>query len=213
MESVHNMTYVFELFGVAVFAATGCIAGGRKQMDLFGVLVVGLVTALGGGTLRDLILDAPVAWLGDNNYLFVAIGAVLSTFVLVRFRKIPAGFLLVLDALGLALFTVQGVEKALGLGTTVFLAVMMGAMTGTAGGVIRDVLCNDVPYIFKSRDLYATPALAGATAFAAMERTGVGTPVPLLLGFAITLGIRLASLRWDLSLPKYRDSLPDSTED
>ena len=200
------MTYWFELLGVAVFAATGCIAGGRKRMDLLGVLVVGMVTALGGGTVRDLVLDVPVVWVSNNTYLFVAGGAALVTFCWVRLLPTPAGILLTLDAFGLALFAVQGTQKGLELGTTGFIAVLMGAMTGVAGGVIRDILCNEIPYVFTARELYAIPALVGATGYVASVTYGLSAQAALWIGFVLALLLRLAAMRWKIALPVFVDA-------
>jgi len=202
---VDTVSYVAQLIGVAVFAASGCLSGGQKRMDLFGVTVVGSVTALGGGTLRDLVLDQPVFWVVDNAYLLVAGVSVAVTFFAVRYLRAPNGTLLVLDALGLALFTVLGAQKALNLGTTMLIAVMMGAMTGAVGGLLRDLLCNELPRMFFSRDLYATPALAGAATYVALSNVGPVTSLPMVAGFSVTLALRLASLKFDLGLPVFRD--------
>ena len=174
-------------------------------MDLFGVTVVGSVTALGGGTLRDLVLDQPVFWVIDNAYLLVAGVSVAATFFLVRYLRAPKGTLLVLDALGLALFTVLGAQKALDLGTTLLIAVMMSAMTGAVGGLLRDLLCNELPRMFFSRDLYATPALAGAATYVALSKFEPITSLPMVAGFSVTLALRLASLKLNLGLPVFRD--------
>lgn len=182
-------------------------------MDLFGVTVVGSVTALGGGTLRDLVLDRPVFWVVDNAYLLVAGVSVAVTFVSVRYLRPPNGTLLVLDALGLALFTVLGAQKALNLGTTPLIAVMMGAMTGAVGGLLRDLLCNEMPRIFFSRDLYATPALAGAATYVVLSNIGPTTSLPMVAGFSVTLALRLASLKFNLGLPIFRDRHSSACED
>lgn len=200
------MSYAFELVGVAVFASTGCLAAGRRQMDLFGVMIVGLVTALGGGTLRDLVLDAPVIWIQNQMYLIVAGAAVAVTFVWVRRFPRPTGLLLFLDAFGLAVFAVQGTQKALALGASGMIAVLMGAMTGVAGGVIRDMMCNEIPRVFTVRELYATPALAGAAVYAASAAMELPPQAGLAAGFATALLGRLAALRWKITLPAFVDA-------
>lgn len=203
------MTYAFELFGIAVFAATGCLAGGKKQMDIFGVMVVGTVTALGGGTLRDLFLNVPVVWVEHNTYLFSAFGAVLLTFAWVRRRPAPQQLLNVLDALGLALFSVLGAQKALDLGTTGFIAILMGGMTGVAGGVIRDLLCNEMPKILYERELVATPALTGATVYVLATTTTDRPLASMVAGFGVALAFRLIAIKWKLGLPKFVDAYAD----
>lgn len=201
-----DIAYVLGLGGVVVFAATGCLAGGAKKMDLFGVLVVGVVTSLGGGTLRDLVLDRPVFWAADNANLFAAAASVVVTFIAVRYRPAPANALKILDACGLSLFTVTGAEIALNAGSTPLVAVILGTMTAVAGGVTRDVLCNDVPKIFVVGELYATPAICGAAAYVALVAWGLEGGLPLILGGVLALAFRLAAIRWKLSLPAFRDS-------
>lgn len=197
------MIYWLDLFGTAVFAAAGALAAGRHRLDLFGVVVVGLVTAVGGGTLRDLILDArPVFWVADLAYLGVGAAAALVTFFWTRLHRLRGPALLVADALGLAVFTVVGAKKALALGSPAPVAVTMGLMTGVAGGIARDLLTGDVPLVLR-REIYATASLAGATVYVALTRgAGWGAPATAV-SVALTLAVRLAAIRWNLSLPTF----------
>lgn len=193
-----------DLIGVAVFAVSGALAAGRKQMDLFGVVVIGCVTSMGGGTTRDLILDAPVFWVGDPRYVIAASLAAVLTFFAVRRWDLPQGLLLLADAVGLAFFTLLGAEKALSLGAAPTIAVIMGVVTGVVGGMIRDVVSREIPFICRS-ELYATAALCGAIVYVALTRL---TPVPFTLtiaaSFVVTLGLRLAAIRWGVTLPSWR---------
>ena len=161
-----QLFYFADLFGVAVFAITGALMAGRKSMDLFGVLVIAIITALGGGTLRDVILDNhPVSWIRNDTYILVATVAALGTVIWVRMtRPIHEKGLLIADAFGLSVFTVIGTEVALQYAMPSSTAVIMGVMTGVAGGVMRDVICNEIPLIFK-KEIYATACLAGAVTF------------------------------------------------
>ena len=127
--------HVMDFLGVAVFAASGVLAAGRKHLDWFGVLVIAMVTAVGGGTLRDLLIDRPVFWLIHTAYLWVIIAATLLTMVVVRVREIPMRALLIADALGLALFAISGARIAEAAGYGGIVAVILGTMTGVAGGV------------------------------------------------------------------------------
>ncbi len=199
-----NWFYAFDLFGVAVFAIAGALTAGRKGMDLFGVLVVALVTALGGGTLRDIIIDRhPVSWIRDETYIVVTCVAALGTVLWVRFtRPMPENWLLIADAFGLAVFTVIGTQVALEQGTPVSTAIIMGVMTGVAGGVIRDMICNEIPLIFH-KEIYATACLAGSLALVVLRPFGL--PLGLDTGIAMltVLAIRLAAIRWHLSLPRF----------
>ena len=199
-----KIIYSFDLFGVAVFAVSGSLAAGRKRMDIFGVIVLGLVTALGGGTLRDTLLDSgPVFWVVDPVYLFVAVAASVVTFFAVRAVSVPWRGLLVSDAFGLAVFMAIGTAKALAITNFPSVAMVMGVMTGVAGGMLRDVLSAEVPLILR-REIYATAALCGALAYIVMSSLGVRKILCLLLSAVITLVIRLAAIHWGFSLPVFK---------
>lgn len=140
--------YLLDLIGVAVFAVSGALAAGRKQMDLLGVAVIATVTAIGGGTLRDILLDRnPVFWIEDPTYLLVILAAAALTLLYARFHKPPRTSLLIADALGLALFTISGAQLAEEQKLSAVIVVLMGTITGTAGGVLRDVLCLSLIHI------------------------------------------------------------------
>ncbi|WP_369601057.1 trimeric intracellular cation channel family protein [Hahella sp. SMD15-11] len=191
-----------DFFGLTVFAISGALEAGRRRFDLFGVLVVAFVTALGGGTLRDLILNAhPVSWLANTHYLNAALLAGLGTFLWARAAPIPMRALEVADAIGLAFFTVSGAQKALSLGHDVEVAMIMGMTTGVAGGVIRDILCNEIPLIFH-KEIYATPALLGALAYVYGTHLGWGD-LAAWGGMLVTLLLRLAGIYFGWSLPAF----------
>ncbi|SDS29201.1 Uncharacterized membrane protein YeiH [Halopseudomonas xinjiangensis] len=196
--------YAFDLFGVAVFAITGALMAGRKSMDLFGVLVIALVTALGGGTLRDAILDNhPVSWIRNEWYIVVAVLAALGTIAWVRFtRPIPELGLLVADAFGLAVFTVIGTQVAMQQDVPVSAAVIMGLMTGVAGGVMRDIICNEIPLIFH-KEIYATACIAGSLVYIVLHALPTPPGVDVTISMLAVLGIRLAAIRWHLQLPRF----------
>jgi uncharacterized membrane protein YeiH len=198
--------YALSLLGVAVFAASGALAAGRKSFDWIGVGVIAVVTAIGGGTLRDLLLDRhPIFWIEDAAYLWVVLAAVVATLLYVRRRRPPEGSLLVADALGLALFTISGAQVAEQQGLPGLIVVTMGAITGAAGGVLRDVLCNEVPLLFGPSDtLYATAAIAGASAYLGLQAAGVERTLAALLGMSVVAGLRLAAIAWQLRLPGAR---------
>ena len=199
-----RLFYLADLFGVAVFAITGALMAGRKSMDLFGVLVIAIVTALGGGTLRDLILDNhPVSWIRNDTYIWVASLAGVGTVLWVRMTQpIHERGLLIADAFGLAVFTVIGTEVALQHNMPHSTALIMGVMTGVAGGVMRDVICNEIPLIFQ-KEIYATACLLGSPVFIGMRE--LGTPHWLDTGVAMlcVLLARLAAIRWHLALPRF----------
>jgi len=197
------LIYVLDLFGVAVFAITGALAAGKKQMDLFGAVVLALATALGGGTLRDLILGAfPIFWISDPTYIFVGTAAAISIFVLARFLRPPAKALKLADAFGLAVFTVIGTRKAISLGVTGSISVIMGVLTGVAGGIIRDMLSGEIPLVLKA-EIYATASLCGAITFAVLTNHFYSMEVSAPAAIIVVLALRLAAIHWNLSLPHF----------
>jgi uncharacterized membrane protein YeiH len=162
--------YLLDLTGVAVFAVSGAIAAGRKHFDLLGVGVIASVTAIGGGTIRDVLLNRhPVFWIADPTYLLVTFSAAGLTLLYARFRMPPRASLLIADALGLALFTISGAQVAEARNLSGVIVVIMGTITGTAGGLLRDILSAEVPLLLRQADLYATAAIAGATAYLLLQ--------------------------------------------
>ena len=195
-------TYLIAQTAVAVSAASGVLEAGRKRFDLFGMIVIGLAAAIGGGSVRDLLLDRPVFWVQDQTYLIVAIAAAFFTFFLARRIPLPPRLFLIPDALGLALYTVVGTKIALAIGSPWLVASFMGLVTGVMGGILRDVLCNEEPVVFQGT-LYATLAWGGALLLIALYSVGLVTPWPeLATGSLIFIG-RLIALRWEIGLPKF----------
>lgn len=201
---METLFYLSDLFGVVVFAITGALMAGRKSMDLFGVMVIAIITALGGGTLRDLILDNhPVSWIRDDLYILVAVISAIGTVVWVRFTQpIHETGLLIADAFGLAVFTVIGTEVALVHDMPVSTAVIMGVMTGAAGGVIRDVICNEIPLIFQ-KEIYATACILGSLVYIGMLKLGITHWFATGAAMATVLIARLAAIHWHLGLPRF----------
>lgn len=198
------MRYLFEHLGVAVFAVTGVLAGANKRVDLFGVVVLALVTALGGGTLRDLILGIQPFWVADATFVLSASVAAGATFLAARFWNTPVVLLLVADACGLALFTMVGTERATLHTDSTISAVLLGVMTGVAGGMIRDVLTGEVPLVLRARVyLYATAALCGAMAYVLL-RPWLDLWAVQTIAILVTLGLRLTAVRWRLKLPEFK---------
>jgi uncharacterized membrane protein YeiH len=206
------MQYVLEHFGVGVAAITGVLAARGKQVDLFGVIVLAVVTAFGGGTLRDLLVgDVPVFWIRDPNFLLSATGVALVTFFGARLHEFPGSVLLVADAFALALFTMIGAKKALAFGVSPSIAVAMGVITGVVGGIMRDVLTGEIPLVFRREIyLYATAALCGAVVFVLLARwLPERQQFSMVLAAGTTLVLRLAAIRWKLGLPVFRHRSDD----
>ena len=190
--------------GTAVFALSGALAAGRHRMDPFGVIVLASVTAVGGGSIRDALIGAtPVFWIRDPNYIIVILATVLVCLLLVRRpRKVPEYILPVADAFGLALFTVISAEKALNMGLSGMIAVVMGLITGVGGGIIRDLLCRQVPMVLRT-EVYATASIIGGIGYTVSLAYGMGEKMALFLAMASALLIRLSAIKWHLSLPAF----------
>lgn len=199
-----DLVYWLDMAGVIVFALSGVVLACRSRMDPFGMLVLAAVTGIGGGTLRDLVLGVqPVFWVTDPTYLWVILGTVgLSILGFHYIHRLSRGFLPVADAFGLALFTVIGTHKALLLGSSGIVAVLMGLLTGVAGGMVRDVLARRVPMVLR-QEIYATAAIVGGTVFVILEALGVSFMPTIVLALSTTLGLRLAAIHWRLSLPVF----------
>lgn len=196
---------LLEHFGVFVSAITGVLAARGKKIDLFGVLVLALVTAFGGGTVRDVLVgDLPVVWLRGPGLLINATLAALLTFFAARFWKLPHRALVVADALALAFFTMLGTQKGVALAFSPPVSVLLGVVTGVAGGIARDVLTGEMPMVFRPEiRLYATASLCGAVASVTLHGLGVGDSLVTLAGAGLVLALRLAAIYWKLSLPVF----------
>jgi len=192
---------LFDLAGVVFFAIAGALAAGRKRMDLFGVVVVGCVTALGGGTVRDLLLGShPVFWVSAPYYFWVAATAAAGTFFMGRWRRPAPKVMMYADAGGLALFTVIGFQKGFEVTQSYSISIIMGVTTGVVGGIVRDVLADEIPLIFR-REIYASASLCGAGILALLVHLFGYGPLAVTISVCITLAIRLSAIRWKLSLP------------
>lgn len=193
-----------DLFGVAVFAISGALAAGRRGMDVLGTFVCASVTAIGGGTLRDLLMNRhPIFWFSNSTYLYIIIGSVLLTMLYTRRYRVPHYSLLIADALGLAVFGLSGTQLAQQAGLSPLVAVFMGTITAVAGGVIRDLLCSNVPMVFQ-RDIYATSVIVGLSAYVCLQSVGAGSTASLLLGGTLIIGIRLLAIFFHWHLPLFR---------
>ena len=199
-----ELLYWLDLFGILVFSLSGALMAGRYKLDPFGVVVLAMVTAIGGGTIRDVVLDSPVFWLINPIYLYVILATALLTILFIRQpNRIPKRFLLVSDALGLALFAVLGTAKSIDLGHPIAIAIVMGTITGVAGGMIRDVLCNVIPLILR-KEIYATSAILGGSLYALFITIGWSENIALICAIAGALKLRLAAIYWRVSLPAFQ---------
>lgn len=194
-----------DYLGVAVFAISGVLAAGRKHLDWFGVLVIATVTAIGGGTLRDLLINRhPVFWMADTGYLWTIFAATLLTLLIVRFREIPLRALLVADALGLALFAISGARIAEAAGYGGIIAVILGTITGVAGGVFRDMLLAEIPLLLRDGEIYATAAIAGIIVYLLLQSAGFDRLTAGHAGMAAIVAIRFTAIFFGLRMPALR---------
>ena len=196
-------TTALDWLGVIAFTLTGVLAASRNQMDVVGFIVLGTVTGIGGGSLRDLLLGVPVFWVEEPAYLVTCVTVSVIGFFTAHIPQSRYTWLLRLDAVGLAVFAVAGAEKAADLGAVEVVAIAMGMITATCGGVVRDLLAGETPVIL-TREVYASAALAGAIGFLAAEAADLPREVAIGLGFALALLIRGLALRHGWSLPRYR---------
>jgi uncharacterized membrane protein YeiH len=195
------MLYFFDLIGVAVFAVSGVLAARNRGLDLLGVIVIATITAIGGGTLRDLLLNRhPIFWITDSYYLMVIMVSALLTVVYVRIKPAPLHALLVADALGLALFALSGAQVAEAAKCPALIVVLMGTMTGVAGGILRDVITAQIPLILR-RDIYATAAILGIILYLLLQTVGMQRSWAFAAGMVAIVVLRLLAIRRGWQLP------------
>ncbi len=199
-----TLLYGIDIIGTFVFAISGALAGTEKKFDLFGASVIALVTALGGGTIRDVLIGShPVGWMNDLNYLLavaIAIGvSVLFKRYVVRLRKT----LFLFDTIGIGVFTILGLQKTLALGLSPIIAILMGMVSAVFGGVVRDVLSNEDPLIFR-REIYATACLAGGLVYVLLDTLAVRSDVTIILTVLLIIGLRVLAVKRHWYLPVIR---------
>lgn len=197
-----DLQYGLELVGTFVFAISGALAVRELEHDMFGAGFTGFITAIGGGTLRDILLDSyPLVWIGDIWFLYSILVGILVAFIFPRFLSKLRKTLFLFDTLGIAFFTVIGVEKALSLGVRPEIAAIMGMFSAVMGGVIRDTLTNEIPILFR-KEVYASACLAGAILYLVLDYFEVPRDYNLLISISLIISIRLISVRYKLSLPR-----------
>ena len=196
------LIFGLQMAATMVCAVGGALAAGRKRLDVVGVVFISFVAAVGGGSLRDLLLDRnPVFWLAQPSYLTVSLVAGALTWIYLCRWRAPVRFLSFVDAFGLALFTISGIQIAQETGQSLPICLVMGVITGVAGGLFRDLLCGEIPSIFKSGELYASASLLGGAALFLVERWGADPRLSAFLGAGTVVGLRLAALHLGWRLP------------
>lgn len=203
-DALSSLLSVLDWCAVAVFAVTGALVASRKQMDIVGFALLGTVTGVGGGTVRDLLLGRlPVFWVKEPGYVVVCVAVSAIVFFTAHIPQSRYRVLLWLDAIGLALVAVIGAEAALVAGAAPFVAVVMGMITAAFGGIIRDVLGGESPLILR-KEIYMLAAVAAAAAFVGLSRAGVARDVAIVAGFVVGFAVRGAALHFQWSLPAYK---------
>ena len=195
--------YWITLLAVIVSSASAVLKAGFKQFDLFGVIIIAIATGLGGGSLRDMLLDREVFWIRDQMFFIASLGSAVFMFIMARLVVFPPRLFLVADAAGLATFGVAGTLVSLMHEAPMLVASFMGVMTGTMGGIFRDVLCNEPPVVFLS-PLYATVSWVGSLFFIALLYGGLDIAVSAVVAGLLIFVFRLLALRYNISLPRFR---------
>ena len=197
------MLHVIFVVAIAAEAMTAALAAGRRRMDWFGVCVLAVVTALGGGTMRDTLLGHyPLSWVADPSLLLIASGAALVTIALARFMETLRWPFLILDALGLVVFTIIGCNVAIGMGQSPVIVIVAGMITGIAGGILRDVLCNDIPLVF-SGELYATVSIVTGALYYLGVVAGFPLEAVTILAMVVGFTLRVLAILFNWSMPKF----------
>ncbi len=202
-----SIIYTLDLVGTFAFAISGALVASKKKFDLFGVIIIAFVTAVGGGMLRDVLINAhPINWIGDLNYIWTILAAVIFT-LLFRSKIAPlAKTLFLFDTIGIGVFTVLGLQKGLRYDLPITVALIMGMVSAVFGGVIRDVLTNKVPLIFK-KEIYASACMFGGIVYILVSNyTGV-TWIPFVLGMFTVIIIRILAVVFHFELPKVKEDL------
>lgn len=196
-----NLILFIDILGTIAFAISGVLTALNKRLDPFGILIIAFVAAVGGGTLRDILIEAPVAWMRNLIYVYVIFG---STIFAVLFRKrlnYIRRSLFLFDTIGIALYTIVGVEKGIAAGFSPLICIALGTITACFGGVIRDILCNEIPIIFR-KEIYATACIIGGSAYFLLLKTPLQTDFVVVISFLLVMIIRLLAVYFDLSLPR-----------
>jgi uncharacterized membrane protein YeiH len=204
---MENMYLAVDILGTIAFAISGVLVAMEKRLDIFGVGIIALVTAIGGGTLRDLLIGvAPVTWTTTPMYMYLILGAVVFAIALQSRLKYLRTSLFLFDTIGIGFYTMIGISKGLEAGLEPLICITLGTITASFGGVLRDILCNEIPVIFR-KEIYATACILGGVGYFLLLRTPVPEAYAYLLGVALVIGVRLAAVRFHITLPNiYRNT-------
>lgn len=198
-----NAVTFLDWAGVALFAATGALAASRRQLDIIGFVFLATITGIGGGTARDLILGVDVFWIRQSSYIMICVATAVCVYFTAHLLESRYRLLLWLDALGLAAYGVYGAYKGLAVTGSPVIAIVMGMLTGTLGGILRDIIAGE-PSAVMRRDIYITAALIGAGGYVMAAEAGVLAPLPSVIGFVLAFGVRSGALAFGWTMPSYK---------
>ena len=196
-----DIFYSLDLLGTAAFAISGTLIAINKRLDPFGVFIIAFVTAVGGGTLRDVLIGrTPVGWMQDLNYVYVIMGATIFAIIVRKYIDYLRSSLFLFDTIGLGIFTIIGTEIGIQNELHPLISIALGTMTATFGGVIRDILCNEIPIIFR-KEIYASACIFGALAFLGLNQLNIPTNLHYSITVIIIILIRIVAIKKQLALP------------
>ena len=202
-----ELIYVLDILGTFAFAISGALVASDKKFDLFGVLIIAFVTAVGGGMLRDILINAhPINWIGDLNYLWIIFSAVIFTFLFKSKIAHLSKTMFLFDTIGISVFTLLGLQKGLSFNLHPFVALIMGMISAVFGGVLRDVLTAQVPLIFQ-KEIYASACLAGGLTYLILNNFRISENLIFIISATVIVLIRVISVKFHLQLPKIKDDL------
>ena len=202
-----DLIYVLDILGTFAFAISGALVASDKNFDLFGVIIIAFVTAVGGGMLRDVLINAhPINWIGDLNYLWTILTAVILTFLFKSKIAHLSKTLFLFDTVGLSVFTLLGLQKGLLFDLQPIVALIMGMISAVFGGVLRDVLTNKIPLIFE-KEIYASACLAGGVSYLLISYFNISKDINFIISASVIITIRLIAVKFQLQLPKIKDDL------
>ena len=207
-----ELIYILDILGTFAFAISGALVASDKKFDLFGVIIIAFVTAVGGGMLRDVLIDAhPINWIGDLNYLYTIFIAVVFTYLFKSKIAHLSKTLFLFDTIGLSVFTLLGLEKGLTLHLNPFIALIMGMISAVFGGVWRDVLTNKIPLIFE-KEIYASACLAGGFSYLLLSYFNISQNLIFITSAFVIVIIRVIAIKFQLQLPRIKDDLFTKTK-
>lgn len=195
-----NLYLTIDILGTIAFSISGVLTAMHKRLDLFGIFIIAFVTAVGGGTLRDVLLKVDITWMQEMTYVYVIFGAAVIAIIFRKKLNYVRKSLFLFDTIGIALYTLVGIEKGIQMGLHPIICIFLGTMSACFGGVIRDILCNEIPIIFR-KEIYATACILGGIFYFLLSYTPLDSNWVVIISGSIVITVRLFAVRYKLSLP------------